>query len=154
MATMASEIVVARAPTEKIAMLGFLRAHGVPLQVTDDFQALGVVRDGHLIAVVAFNTFCGRTCSMHVAGDGGHWVNRELLKASFAYPFKQLDLVSVLSPVAADNERGLKFEKHLGFEEVLRVPEGWAHGVDLVLLELQRARCRWIEGEANEQQAA
>ena len=149
-----SEIVVARDALEKRAMHAFLQSHGVPLQGSVDFQAMGVVRDGSLIAVVAFNGFCGRVCSMHVAGDGGHWISRALLDAVFDYPFRQLDLAAVLAPIAASNEHALRFDTHLGFTEAHRVPEGWARGVDLIILEMRREACRYLKGARDEQQAA
>lgn len=139
-----SEIVIARNGTARQAMHAFLGAHGVPLPYSSDFQAIGVVRDGHLVAVVAFNNFCGRVCSMHVAGAGGHWISRKLLNVVFDYPFRQLDMVAVLVGVGEDNERAIGFDKHLGFQEVHRVREGAARGVDLVVLELRRADCRYI----------
>ena len=150
-----NEIVVAQTEDAKRIAHDFLRAHDVPLHLSDDFQAFGVMREGELIAVVGYNGFCGRICQMHVAGDGGHWVNRALLNAAFDYPFRQLDLVAVLSPIAASNERALRFDKHVGFTEVHRVPEGWAHGDDLIILEMRREACRYLaRTERHERQAA
>lgn len=138
-------IVVAKTDAEKWAMFRFLHAHGVQVQKSDDFQAIGRVgTGGSLIGVVAYNGFCGNTCAMHIAGDG-NWVSREYIKAAFDYPFNQLGIEAVIAPVAADNHKALRFDKHFGFQEVHRVKNGWEKGTDLIYLQLLRKDCRWLQ---------
>lgn len=137
-------IVSANTDNSKWALWGFLRAHGVDIPRSEDFRALGRLspHTKDLIGVVGYNGFCGKTCQMHMAGDG-NWVNREFLFAAFDYPFNQLKLNMVLGPVAGDNARALKLDAHLGFKEVARVKDGWDDGVDLIVLGLKREDCRW-----------
>lgn len=138
-------LVVAKTDAEKWAMYGFLVAHGVKLHRSEDFQAIGRLSPNTrgLIGVVAYNGFCGNVCSMHIAGDG-NWVSREFIRAAFEYPFVQLKLAAIVAPVAATNNKALRFDKHFGFREVHRVQDGWENGVDLVLLEMKREECRWL----------
>ena len=128
----------------KLAMFMFLRNRGVLLHRSEDFQAIGRVGvAGQLIGVVGYNGFCGRCCSMHIAGDG-NWVSREFIRAAFDYPFNQIGVEYVVSPLGADNHRALKFDKHFGFTELARIPEGWDVGVDLVILKLKKSDCKWL----------
>lgn len=81
---------------------------------------------------------------MHVAGTG-NWVSRELLWMAFHYPFEQLKMNYIFGPVAADNDRAIRFNTHLGFEELRRFPSGWAEGIDLVVFGMARKDCRWLK---------
>jgi RimJ/RimL family protein N-acetyltransferase len=144
-------LIVADSDVTKWAMFNFLCEHGVRLSRSEDFQAIGRLSENtrELIGVVAYNGFCGRVCSMHMAGIG-NWISREYIRAAFAYPFKQLELAAVISPVAANNSRALRLDTHFGFREVHRVTDGWERGVDLVLLELKREHCRHLGEKQNE----
>lgn len=141
-------IVVANTDAEKWAMFLFLQEHGVKLHRSEDFQAIGRLSrasgEPKLIGVVAYNGFCGNVCSMHIAGDG-NWVSREFIKLAFDYPFNQAKVEAVIAPVAADNAKALRFDKHFGFKEIHRVKDGWDSGVDLVYLQLLRSECRWLQ---------
>lgn len=146
-------IVSSNTDANKSALFSFLREQEVEIQATPDFQSIGRVNAaGELIAAVGYNGFCGRVCSMHIAGVG-NWLSRDLLRAAFNYAFVTCDLVAVLSPIASDNARALKFDKHIGFKEVHRVPGGWSHAVDLVILQLNRQDCRWLKKETEHEDA-
>lgn len=137
-------------PKKELA-LHFLRERGVLLHRSDDFQALVRISDvtQQIIGVVAFNGFCGNVCSVHLAGDG-NWVSREFIRKVFDYPFRQLNLVAIVAPIAATNERALRFDKHFGMREVHRIKDGWEAGVDLILLEMRKEDCRYLEEENHE----
>ena len=140
-----SFVVTALTPAEKMAMLSFLHAHDVHLPPSGDFQAFGTVSQATdtLLGVVAFNGFWGHVCTMHTAGEG-NWVSRQLIWRSFDYPFRQLNMQAVLAPVASSNARALKFDQRLGFREVHRVADGWDAGDDLIILQLKRDECLWL----------
>ena len=127
-------------------MFEFLRSHGVYLHRSEDFQALGRMEGDRLLGVVGYNGFCGLTCQIHTAGDG-HWVSRDFIRATFDYPFRQLGMEHLFAPVAATNERALRFDKHMGFREFGRIKDGHERGTDLILLTMARADCRWIAKE-------
>lgn len=137
-------IVTSETDGNKIALWQFMVTHGVQLHRSEDFQAIGRLgAGGDLIGVVAFNGFCGNVCSVHIAGDG-NWVSREFIKAVFDYVFRQLNLVAIVSPIAANNDRALRFDKHFGMREVHRIKNGWADGVDLIILEMRKEDCRYL----------
>lgn len=113
-----------------------------------EYQALGVEQEGELIAGVVFDGYVknGR-CSMHCAGIGKRWLSREFLRVIFEYAFGQLGCKVILIPVPSDNDDSLHFNKHLGFEEVVRIEGGYGNA-DLVLLALPKDKCRWLNLKA------
>lgn len=109
-----------------------------------NYEAIGLELDGELVAGVVFDSYVeGARCCMHVAGEGRTWLNREYLWFCFHYAFEQMGCKVVVGLVNADNEDALRFDRHLGFEEVARIPDG-AGDCDLVVLAMQRKKCRWL----------
>ena len=112
-----------------------------------DARAIGLERDGELVAVVVFDRFSEHDCHMHVASDGTkRWLVREYLTACFVYPFVQLGLRRVTGLVPASNAAALKFDQNLGF-----LIEGYHHQAlgddDLITLGMLRENCRFIPKE-------
>lgn len=111
-----------------------------------DYTALGLERDGELVAGVLFTNYTRAAILMHVASDGSrHWMTPAFLSASFRYPFVQLGCRRVTGLVRLDNERAQHFDEHLGFrrEGVLR--EGATDGCDLVLYGMLKSECRFLQ---------
>ena len=126
--------------------LAFMAARGVELCPSDDLRMIAHGnKDGVVDAVVAYNGFTHRVCSMHVAGDGGKWIDREMLRVCFDYVFNQCGRIAVYAYVASDNDASLRLTTHLGFEEVYRIKDAVADGVDMVILEMRRENCRWLK---------
>ena len=129
-------------------MFDFLRAHGVNLHRSEDFQALGRLERGRLLGVVGYNGFCGLTCQIHTAGDG-HWVSREFIHKTFDYPFRQLGMEHLFAPVAASNARALRFDRHMGFTEFARIKDGYERGTDMIVLTMSKKDCKWISADTS-----
>lgn len=147
-------IVTSNTEKAKWALYLFLKEKDIVTSRSEDFQAIGILdpKELALKAVVGYNSFCRRTCSMHVAGEG-IWLTRELIRVCFEYPFKQLHLVQVFAPIAASNERALKLVKKLGFQRFAIIPKGWDDETDLVIHSMTEKDCRWLRQE-NEKMAA
>lgn len=110
-----------------------------------DAHTIGYERDGELIAVAVFDGFSVGDCNMHIASDGtGHWLTREFLAASFAYPFIQCGLRRVTGLVPAKNADALRFDQHLGFRREGYHPKAADNGGDLISLGMLREHCRFI----------
>ena len=134
-------------------MFDFLKAHGVKLHRSEDFQALGRLgASGDLLGVVGYNGFCGLTCQIHTAGEG-NWVSRAFIEATFDYPFRQLGMEHLFAPVAQSNAKALRFDKHMGFREFGRIENGYEKGVDLIVLTMARKDCKWISQDTSKQNA-
>lgn len=106
--------------------------------------------EGKIRGVVGFDAWNGASCEMHVAGEGG-WVTRELIRACFDYAFNQAGLKVVIGMVPSTNAKALRFDQHVGFSEVARIKDAAPDG-DLVILQLRREDCRYLEKEKHGQQ--
>lgn len=79
---------------------------------------------------------------MHCAGIGGNWLTREFLWFSFYYPFVQLGLKKVISPVEDSNLSCRRFIEHLGFDLEATLLDASPKG-NLLIYTLHRDKCRW-----------
>lgn len=110
-----------------------------------EYQAIGQEKNGELVAgVVVDNYVKNARCSIHCAGIGKKWLNREFLRFVFNYVFNDLACKVVVNPVNSSNKDSVRFTSHLGFEEIARVPGGYEDG-DLIIFALPRNKCKWIE---------
>jgi RimJ/RimL family protein N-acetyltransferase len=141
-------IVTSKDEEMRWTMFDFLRAHGVNLHRSEDFQALGRLERGRLLGVVGYNGFCGLTCQIHTAGDG-HWVSREFIHKTFDYPFVQCGMEHLFAPVAATNARALRFDNHMGFTEFARIKDGYERGTDMIVLTMAKKDCKWISADTS-----
>lgn len=109
------------------------------------FQALGLERDGELVAGVVYNFYSvGNDIAMHVASDGSRrWMTKSFLRAVFHYPFVKLGVRRVTGYVPASNEAAQTFDEHIGFvrEGVMREA---AHGEDVIVYGMLRSECKYV----------
>jgi len=125
-------------------VLAFVREY-MPFQAVEGMQAIGLKKDEQLIAGVLYEGFNGHNVWMHVAAvPGKRWLNREFLRACFAYPFVQLGVQKVRGYVEASNDDARRFDEHLGFR-VEAVLEGAArNGGNVLLYVMDRSECRYV----------
>ncbi len=109
------------------------------------YQAIGLERDGELVAGVVYNFYSrGNDIAIHVASDGSRrWMTREFLRAVFRYPFIQLGVRRVTGYVPASNADARRFDEHIGFvqEGVMREA---ANGEDMVVYGMLARECRYL----------
>lgn len=112
-----------------------------------DARAIGLEKEGVLVAVVIYDNFSDCDCNMHVASDGSRrWMNKTFLIQAFVYPFVQLDLKRMTGLVLATNQDALNFDENIGFVREGYHPEADKNG-DLISLGLLRRNCRFIPEE-------
>ena len=106
-------------------------------------QAIGLEKDGQLIAGVLFDHYTGRSIAMHVAGEGGHWMTREFARACFGYAFGQLKVRKVIGLVDSANHAARRYDEHLGFKLEAVITDAGAGG-DLLIYTMTPEQCRWM----------
>jgi hypothetical protein len=70
---------------------------------------------------------------------------RRLLPHIFLYPFEQVGLGLLVGLIRASNARSLAMAQRVGFREGYRIRDGAALGEDLVLVELRREWCEYLQ---------
>lgn len=99
---------------------------------------------GEILAMVVFDWWTHNSAEGHVCIEEPSAI-LPLLRKALRYFFLETGRSVLLGRVRATNTRALALDKGLGFREVHRIKDGYAVGEDMVLLEMRREDCRWLE---------
>lgn len=139
-------------PKERIAAF-VARAQGLA-EPWGNYTAIGLVRDGALVAGVVYNNFGGAGVCAHIgAVTGGRWMTREFLRAIFDYPFAQLGKRRITGLVARRNKSARRFVENLGFKYEGCVRHALEKD-DLICYGMLRAECRFLTAKEPLRRAA
>lgn len=143
MITCSSAAVHSRIVCDNPATIARFVADGVPCDFTGrNISAIGLERDGKIIAGVVYSGFNGSCITADIRGIG-RWANREYLRAIFDYPFLQAGVKRITAVVESDNETSQKFVKHLGFVHEATLRHAGRSG-DLLVFRMFRDECKWL----------
>ena len=119
----------------------------VGVQPCGDLQALMWVDEENRIEwVVGYTAFIGKTCQMHVVNlSDAAYLPKAVLFGAFDFPFNYLGVEKTIAVVNSLNTRAMNYDLSLGFKEVLRLEGMHDDGGDLVVLNMDKADCRWIK---------
>ena len=122
----------------------FLRAYASVL-ATPDTQFIGWVTDDKLRMVVGLSGFIGKVCQIHVAMDPGYkFTPQEMLANVFKLVFDDFQREMLIGIVNSSNVNAMRYDLHLGFTELTRLPGMHDDGGDLVILTLKKGDCKYI----------
>lgn len=120
------------------------RAHCV---LTPYARALKAVdREGAIRGMVAFDNWTENAVQVHMAVDAPI-VWRRLLPAAFRFAFEHAGKGLMVGITPASNARSLNFQWKTGFRPAYRIRDGWAAGEDMVISEMRREECRYLNRE-------
>jgi RimJ/RimL family protein N-acetyltransferase len=117
------------------------------MQFSNYSRFIGQEINGQIQAVVGFDNIMDKSCCMHVGALVPNWISKDLLWASFDYPFNILKLKVILALVSSNNTEALKLDRHLGFVDKAYIEDAHLDG-DLVILAMRRENCRWLDIKA------
>jgi RimJ/RimL family protein N-acetyltransferase len=101
-------------------------------------------REGKIAGMVAYDGWTPNSAIVNIALDSPiAW--RRLARPTFEYPFNEGRRGLLVAMVASDNLRSMRLTEHVGFRETYRIRDGISVGVDLVVFEMRREECRWLE---------
>ena len=104
-------------------------------------NALGLEKNGELVAGVIYENWNHKSIWCHIAIDGR--LTPRYLAAIFDYPFNICQVEKIIVPVGSDNEESIRLVEKMGFAEEGRIKDARPEG-DLILFTLSRNACRFI----------
>lgn len=111
-------------------------------------NAKGVVIHGkeQIGAAAIYDHWTHTAVQMHAYSRGPKYVlNPHFCRAMFEYPFVQCNKMLAFAVTPCDNSASLALAQYLGFKEVYRIENGWDSGTAMVIQELRRENCRFLE---------
>ncbi len=126
-------------------VFSFVQSSLVGLAKSDGMTAIGLERDGVLVAGAVYEGFNGKNMWVHLAGlPGRSWLNREFLQAGFRYPFIQCGVQRLSGYVNASNTDARRFDEHVGFQEEARLRGAAPDGGDVIIYVMRKEDCRFL----------
>ena len=104
-------------------------------------QAIGLERDGQIIAGVIYENWNQASIVCHIAIEGR--ITKGYLRAIFNYPFKVCKVKKIIVPVSSTHVKSLKLVTKMGFIEEARVKDATPDG-DIIFLTLAKENCRFL----------
>ena len=105
---------------------------------------IGWLKDGKLVAGVAYAEWNGPNIVCHIASDQSKkWLTRQFLWTIFDYPFNQVGVKRITVCVGEGNKDSNRFVKHLGFELETTLKSAHPTG-DLLIWRMWKRDCQWI----------
>lgn len=127
-------IVVGKAPMDWVAQRALV-------YTSESSRAIGLSRNGKIVAGVIYTDFNGRNVWVHQAVEG--MLTRQYLWTIFDYPFNQLKVERVTGVIPEANKRAQRLTQHLGFELETTLQGAHPSG-DLLVYVIRKKDCRWL----------
>jgi hypothetical protein len=99
-----------------------------------DAVAIGVMREGRLIAGVVYDRYTGTDMQLSIAADSPRWATRENIASLLSYPYKQLGCARTTLIQSVNNDRARKLAVGLGYEIEGLLRCGWDGHTDALVL--------------------
>lgn len=108
-------------------------------------RAIGLERDGEIIAGVVYDYYTGSNVCMHIAAiPGRKWMTKEFLRMIFYYPFAQLGVKRLSGIIAESNHDSVRFAKKLaGAKLEARLKDAHPDG-DMLIYVMFREDCKYL----------
>jgi len=110
---------------------------------TPDLVCIGNYLNDKLRGVVGYDGYNGASIQMHVAGEG-NWFTKDMLYASFDYPFNACDVNMVIGLVPSGNTEAIRFNTHIGFKTAYTLEGAHPDGA-LILMTMTKQECRYLK---------
>lgn len=140
-------IVAPRTPEQAALTATFLEEYA-GVQPSKDLVMIGWLEQDSLKIVVGMHGFLGKVCQIHIAfAPDWHFSPREMLRVVFNYAFVTRGCELLIGIVNSKNEQAMRFDAHLGFKELHRIPGMHDDGGDIVILGLRKSDCKYLKKE-------
>jgi len=127
------------------------RAH--PIQCADSQGIVAYDKRG-IQAICVADSFTVDACSVHLAIDSPFVIRHGFFHEVARHLFIACGRKRIFGLVPSSNEKALRLDVHLGFEEVARIPDAYAEGIDYVVLRMDKETCRWLKKPEEQRQEA
>jgi hypothetical protein len=119
----------------------------------EDSQGIVAFDDRGIQAVLVADSFSPDACNVHMAIGNPMVIRHGFLNEVGNHLFNICGRNHIFGLVPSNNEKALKFDLHIGFREVCRIPDGVGTGTDYIVLRMDKSECPWITQPVEEEAA-
>ena len=104
--------------------------------------AIGLERDGKLVAGTVYENWNGRSVVCHIAWQR---VTPAYMAAVYDYAYNVAGVDKIIGPISSNHTRALALVSKMGFSEEARIKDAAHDSGDIVLMTLTPDKCRFLE---------
>lgn len=108
----------------------------------DNAVAIGLEKDGNLIAGVTYDNYNKANIQAHIAGEG-NWANRQFLATIFDYPFNQLNVKRVTLSICTTKKKAIDLAMQMGFIIEAELSQATPDG-NLLIFRMFKNECKYL----------
>jgi hypothetical protein len=131
----------------------FFKSKTHAIRCEDTQGIIAYSESGKILAACVADSFYSDSCNVHMFIDSPIVIKHGFLHEAFNHIFNFCKRSHIFGHVPSDNKKALKLNKHIGFTEVCRIPDGVGTGTDYVVLRMNKIDCPWIKHEKQEEAA-
>ena len=124
--------------------LGFMPQNARPNICEDTKGVMAVDGEGIPQAICVLDSWSPNSVQIHIWIENAFVLKHGFAEEVFNYVFNTAGRNMIIGVTPSNNPQALKFIKHIGFQEIFRIKDGHAVGVDFVVTEIRKENCRYI----------
>ena len=108
----------------------------------DRSVAIGLERDGELVAGTVYENWNGKSVVCHIAWQR---VTPAYMAAVYDYAYNVANVDKIIGPISSNQTRALALVSKMGFSEEARIKDAAHDSGDIVLMTQTPDKCRFLE---------
>jgi len=124
---------------------GFVQKYAPILRVEDTTGIMAIDEDTNTtVGAAIMDTWTPNSVQMHLIAIDPLVFRHGFMEEVFDFIFNVKNLGYIYGMVRETNTKALKIDAHMGFREILRLPDAWAVGEDIIVVELKKEDCIYL----------
>jgi hypothetical protein len=141
-------------PLTEEAEWAWFQARANPIACQDSQGIVAYDDNADIMAMAVFDSFTVDACNVHLAIDKPMVLRHGFLEECARHLFVECGCKRIFGIVPGNNAKALKLNKHLGYRQVAVIPDGYADGVDYIIMRMDADNNRWIDLSKYEERVA
>lgn len=132
-------------PLDRYRDWGYVKKYASAIACEDTCGIVAIDLDtGKQLAAAVFDMFTPNSAQTHIVMTNPIVLRHKFLESAAEFVFIHAKRNVIYGLVPADNVKAVKFDKHIGFVEQIRLKDGFKKGVDYIIFEMRKENCRWL----------
>lgn len=99
---------------------------------------------GDIVGAAVFDNWSARSAQAHFMIKSPMVLRHGFLQMALDYVFNKVGVNTLLGFVVGTNLKAIKFNERMGFKVVHTIDNGYAEGVDYVIMQMNKYECRLL----------
>ena len=125
----------------------WVRSHVECVMCADTKGIVATDEAGFILGAVIADSWSHNCVQAHLAATTPMVWKHGLHKEFFKWIFTETGREQIIGFTPANNKRAVKFNRHMGFTETYRLPDGYDKGVDYIMFRMLKSECKYLEQE-------